>query len=59
MKMRETSRAEDKKLQVNNNPKTYLIRTIAKLLDVPYAIADATSLTASGLMKTVPLNRNI
>lgn len=29
--------------------KTYMIKTIAKLFDVPYAICDATGLTASGL----------
>lgn len=28
--------------------KTYLVRTLAKLLDVPLAIADATSLTEAG-----------
>lgn len=29
--------------------KTYLIQTLAKLFDVPYAICDSTALTASGL----------
>ena len=28
--------------------KTYLVRTLARLLDVPLAIADATSLTEAG-----------
>ena len=28
--------------------KTYLARTLAKLLDVPFAIADATTLTEAG-----------
>ena len=28
--------------------KTYLVKTLAKLLDVPLAIADATSLTEAG-----------
>jgi ATP-dependent Clp protease ATP-binding subunit ClpX len=29
--------------------KTFIIQTIAKMLDVPFAITDSTSLTESGL----------
>lgn len=48
MKMRETSRATDKKLSVNNNPKSYLIKNLAKVMNVPYASADANTLTEAG-----------
>ena len=48
MKMRETSRGEDKKLHVNNNPKTYILKTLAKILGLPIAITDATNLTQAG-----------
>ena len=50
MKMSESSRDVDKKLHVNNNQKTYLVKTLAKFLDVPYAIGDASSFTAAGLI---------
>ena len=32
--------------------KTYLVKTLAKLLDVPLAITDATSLTEAGILVT-------
>lgn len=48
MKMSESSRGEYKKAHVNNNQKTYIIETLAKFLNVPFAISDASSLTAAG-----------
>lgn len=36
--------------------KTYLLKTIAKMLDVPFAMADATSLTQSGYVGDDPEN---
>ena len=39
--------------------KTYLVKTLARLLDVPLAIADATSLTEAGLYRRRHRKRRI
>ena len=46
--MRETSRGQDKKLDVKHDQKTEMIKQLAKILDVPLAITDATTLTENG-----------
>lgn len=48
--MNESSRVQDKKLAVNNNLKTYLLKNIARFLNVPFVIEDANNFSASGFV---------
>lgn len=50
MKMNESSRVQDKKLAVNNNLKTYLLKNIARFLNVPFIMTDASSYSSTGFV---------
>jgi len=50
MKMGAIPRAVDKKPRVNNNQKTAIIKRLAKIMEVPCAIADCTALTSAGFV---------